>query len=668
MNPLLGFVSCVALTRLRKAQPPSPASQEKACSLATKVAFWRILLLRSGRGWLSFAKPGEGNTTNKAQQTPRGLSCFAPFFMSDSTSRPFWSSPLAFLSLFGLCALTVLFRLGDYGLIDADEGRYASIPREMLARGDWITPTLNGAKFFDKPPLLYWGEMLAFKLFGSTEFAARFAPALFALASIVAIYGFCRRTFGARAAFLSAAILSTTLMWPVLGRTVFTDTPLASCTTLALCAWWLGHTETGSRKNLWFALFWICLGLGVLSKGPVAVLLCFGAIVPYLLWCRPQNGWKMGALWGVPLMLLVAAPWFVLVQLRNPEFGRLFWWEQNFARFMGSEGVPDHWEAPWYFLPFLPLVFFPWSVFMVRALGKVAPIFRRARTDSLDERARAVVFLVFGSLFVLLFFSISKSKIVSYIAPLVPLGCALLGAFLDSRWNKKHFQIEAVVLSILTLVGGIAAFVFAGRAPEKLGLESATLWLCVLGAVLIVWSLALTLCVLIKQTKGIFGATAGGFALFLATAISFWCVLAPTMTTEPLVARVRPAFTSDTRIASVGFIQSLSFYTQRRVAVDGVVGGRDGTDESKIPDELLPAWKSMSQTERDEYFYGDREGLERLLARPQTVFVFARSSRLKGDWGKLGANAHVLLANKRYTVIGNAAARERFEALALTPR
>ena len=587
--------------------------------------------------------------------------------MSDSTSRPFWSSPFAFLSLFALCALTVLFRLGGYGLIDADEGRYASIPREMLARGDWITPTLNGAKFFDKPPLLYWGEMLAFKLFGSTEFAARFAPALFALASIVAIYALCRRTFGARAAFLSAAILSTTLMWPVLARTVFTDTPLASCTTVSLCAWWLGHTETGSRKNVGFALFWISLGFGVLAKGPVAVILCFGAIVPYLLWCRPQNGWKMGALWGVPLMLLVAAPWFVLVQLRNPEFGRLFWWEQNFARFLGSEGVPDHWEAPWYFLPLLPLVFFPWSVFMVRALGKVAPLFRRARTDSLDERARAVVFLVLGSLFVLLFFSISKSKIVSYIAPLVPLGCALLGAFFDSRWKRGGFKIEAILLSLLTLVGGIAAFVFAGRAPEKLGLESATVWLCVLGGVLIIWSVALTLCVLIKPTKGIFGATAGGFALFLATAISFWCALAPTMTTEPLVARVRPAFTSDTRIASVGFIQSLSFYTDRRVAVDGVVGGRDGTDIPKIPDELLPAWNGMEKAERDEYFYGDLAGLQRLMASPQPVFVVARNSRIKWGWAGLGQDSPVLVANKRFTIFGNAAARKRFEALARTP-
>ncbi len=583
--------------------------------------------------------------------------------MPDSTSRSFWRSPLAFASLFGLCALTVLFRLGGYGLIDADEGRYASIPSEMLARGDWITPVLNGAKFFDKPVLLYWSEMLSFSLLGTTEFAARLAPSLWALAAVAATYALGRRAFGSRAAFLGAAILATTLMWPVLGRFVITDTPLASATTLALCFWWLGHTERGSRKPLWFALFWASLGLGVLAKGPVAVILGFGAIVPYLLWCRPKNGWKMGFLWGVPLLVAVAAPWFVLVALRNPEFNHLFWWEQNFARFLGSEGVPDHWEKPWYFLPFLPMVFFPWSFFFPRALARIAPVFRRARTDNSDERARAVVFLVFAALFVLLFFSASKSKIVTYIAPMVPPGCALLGAFLDARWKRVGFHIEAFFLAAFAGLVGVAALILAPRFAARLGLESAPSWIRWAGLVLLVWSVALLVAGVQKQTKWIVGATAGGFSVFLATAVSFFCALAPTTTTEPLLAQIRPAFTSDTRIVSVGFIQSLSFYSKQRIAVDGVLGGRDSTDIPKIPDELLPAWKGMSQSERDQYFYGDLAGLQRLMNTPKPVFVFARNSRIKQGWAGLGQGTPVLLANKRFTVFGNEAARKRFEAM-----
>ncbi|BCM93836.1 undecaprenyl phosphate-alpha-4-amino-4-deoxy-L-arabinose arabinosyl transferase [Abditibacteriota bacterium] len=594
----------------------------------------------------------------------------SPSTVVESVRIPFWNRPIAFVTLAALVFLTVFFRLGSYGLIDADEGRYASIPREMLARGDWVIPTLNGAEFFDKPVLLYWSEMLTFSAFGVNELAARLAPALWSLAAIVAVYALSRRTFGQRAAFLSTAILGTTVMWPVMGRTVITDTPLASLTTLALCFWWLGHTEReiqgANRRTLWFALFWVSLGLGVLTKGPIALLLCFGAIIPYLTWCRPQKGWKMGAWWGIPLMILVAAPWFVLIQMREPEFGRLFWWEQNFARFLGSKGVPDHWESPYYFLPLLPAIFFPWSVFMPLALTQVIPIFRRARWSAelnleSNEKARAVVFLIFGATFTLLFFSVSKSKIVTYIAPMVPLVSVLLGAYIDAQWENRRPKIEAGVLAVLALVVGIGALVYAPRAVMNLGIDSAGFWVGALGAIMLVWAASLAVSCLTSKTQWVFTATAGGFALFLATAVSFWCALAPTLTTEPLLTRLRPALSPDAQVASVGFIQSVPFYTHRRVAVDGVRGGHDGTDLSKIPDELLPAWEEMGQTERTRYFYGESGDLEKLMTQNVPVFVIARNSRLTGSWDDLDEEMYILAANKRYTLVGNRKAWEQFE-------
>lgn len=570
--------------------------------------------------------------------------------------------------------LTVFFQLGSYGLIDADEGRYASIPREMLERGDWVIPTLNGAEFFDKPVLLYWSEMVMFRMFGVSELTARLAPALWALMAISAIYALTRRTFGARAGFLSAAILSTTVMWPVLGRTVITDTPLSSLVAIALCFWWLGHTESSrqetspnsnskfNRQTLYFALFWVSLGLGVLSKGPVAILLSFGAITPYLLWCRPKNGWKMGALWGIPLMVMVAAPWFILIQMREPEFGRLFWWEQNFARFLGSKGVPDHWEAPYYFLPFLPAIFFPWSVFIPRALARVLPTFRLARKSTeATEQARAVVFLLCGAAFTLLFFSVSKSKIVPYIAPMVPLICALLGGYISSQWEKKQLRVEAGVLAFLALAAGIGAFIYAPKTAQSLGVDSAPTYIYLIGAVMLAWAGSLVYGWLTRKTQWIFGATAGGFALCLAAGVSFWCALAPTLTTKPLMARLSPALSANSRVLSVGFIQSVPFYTHRRVAVDGVIGGRDGSDLSKIPDELLPAWEEMGQAERTQYFYGNSESLERVMAEKEPVFVIARNSRLTGSWDDLDEEMYVLAANKRYTLVGNKAAWHQFE-------
>lgn len=588
----------------------------------------------------------------------------APRGTSDSSLPPvpsFWNTPLALGVLLLLVSLTIFFHLGSYGLIDADEGRYASIPLEMLKRGDWVTPMLNGAEFFDKPVLLYWCVMLSYSIFGVSEFAARLPSALFAVAAIGAVYFLNRRTFGARAAFLGAAVLSTAFMWPVLGRVVITDTPLASLSTLALCLWWLGHTSS-KRPTWYFAFFWLSLGLGVLTKGPVAVVLAFGAIIPYLLWCRPQNGWKMGASWGIPLLLLIAAPWFLIVQARNPEFNHLFWYEQNFARFLGRGGEPDHWEKPYYFLPFLPLIFFPWSLWIPRALCHLLPTFRRARLHASSERSRAVVFLVFASLFVLLFFSASKSKIVTYIAPLIPPICALLGAYFDSMWQRaSKLSLEAGILSALAFVLGVAALIFAPRSTKPLGTSEAIPWIIVAGIFLLGWSLALAISARKRQPQLLVGATAAGFGLVLATIVCTWTVAATPITTRSIVATIRPALTPDSEIASVGFIQSLSFYTGRRVAVDGVPNGADNQALSAISDELRPAWDRLTPTEREPYFYGDHEGLKRFMAHPNPVFVIFRRSRLKYGWGELGPNAHVLTENKRYTIYGNQAAWRQFE-------
>jgi 4-amino-4-deoxy-L-arabinose transferase-like glycosyltransferase len=601
--------------------------------------------------------------------------------------RSFWRSPLAFALLAGLCALTLLFRLGSYGLVDPDEGRYAEIPREMLARGDWITPTLNGVKFFDKPVLPYWSVMASYSLLGVSEFAARLSMVAFALAGIAATYALGRRAFGPRAGWLGAAILATTLMWPVMGRMVITDTPLAALTTCALATWWLGHTTRfpneeaqeaapiagmqeaprikrarvplEKRRRLWFALFWGFVGLGVLSKGPVAVVLCFGAIVPYLLWCRPKNGWQMGFSWGVPLMLLVAAPWFVAVQIKNSEFNHLFWYLQNVARFTGGAGVPDHWEKPWYFLPLLPLIFFPWTPFFPRALASIVAVFRRARLGAQDEAARAVVFLVCGSLFVLLFFSLSKSKIVTYILPLVPLGCALLGAWFDANWKRgERLRIETAILSLLALVLATAAFVSRGRV-EKLLHFSSVPWLPVVGAVALLWALALGVAAWRGKASAIGGATGGGFALLLASGLLFWGSIESAVTLPSMMQRVQQAKTSDTQIASIGFIQSLSFYgAPRRIIVNGIESDHD---KNKIPDELKPGWERMRQAERDLYFYGDVNGLKRLLARPNPVFVVARSRTLEDpQWKSVRNSARVLGSNSRFTLYGNDAAARRF--------
>lgn len=345
----------------------------------------------------------------------------------------------------------VLFQLGGWGLLDPDERRYAGIPREMLARHNWVTPTLNFVKFFDKPPLLYWGIAASYSVFGLHEWAARLVPALAARVGLAMTWALGRRMFGPRAGVLSALILATSLMWPLLARAVLTDMLVSSLVfsalAFALALWWLGHTATMPAHSRAFVGFWLALALGVLAKGIVAVVFVGGTIFLYLLLCRQ---WKSLALmkWaiGLPLFLLVAVPWFV-VAARNPEFNHLFWYEQHVGRFLGQATDRDHVNGRLYFLEFLPLLSFPWSIFVPVALvagwKKVWP----ART----EKQRAAVFLACGCVFIVSFFSASDSKLVTYITPILPLLALLMGAHLDRAISAARSARWPLALSATTI-------------------------------------------------------------------------------------------------------------------------------------------------------------------------------------------------------------------------
>ncbi len=571
---------------------------------------------------------------------------------------------MSLLVLVLLGVLTLLFGLGSYGLIDPDEGRYAGIPREMLARGDWITPTINGVKFFDKPALTYWSIMASYGALGVSEFAARLAMVVFGAIGVAATYALGRRAFGARAGWLGAAALLTTLIWPVMSRFVITDTPLAATTTVALCAWWLAHTEGAhaGRRTVWLALFWAILGAGVLAKGPVAVVLCFGAIVSYLLWCRPLGGWRMGWAWGVSLFFGVAAPWFIAVQARNPEFNHLFWWKQNFQRFTGGAGVPDHWEPPYYFLPLLPLVFFPWSVYAPRALTELTAILRRARSVEADERARAVAFLTFGALFTLAFFSLSKSKIVTYILPMVPLGCALLGAWFDRMWARGALKVEGFVMAVLALATGIGLLVARVPIGKALGVSGAP-WLFVAAALAMGWAFCLASCAKRGQGRALFIVTAGGFAPLLMVALFFWGSVESAITLRNLLLPVRQSLTPDTRLVSVGFAQSVSFYTSRRVIL---AGGDGASTRLALPRELLPGYERMPPSEHATFFCTDRSQLARWGKESTPLFVIARGKGFEApSWATARVPLQRLGGNTRYSLYGNrAAARHYYAALA----
>ena len=575
----------------------------------------------------------------------------APKPRDSSRRNPSWErASFALLLLLGASLLVLLWQLGSYGLIDVDEGRYAEVPREMLALNDWLTPRLNFINFFDKPPLLYWGIAITYTIFGVTEFAARLVPALSALLGIVAAYGLGRRMFGPRAGLLSGLVLLTSLMWTVMARAVFTDMIVSSLVFCSLACWWLAMTEAKSsrRKTGWLALFWVGLGLGMLAKGPVAPVLCGGSIFLYLLFAKQ---WKllgqMGWIWGVPLFIAVAAPWYIAIAARHPEFNNAFWFEQNFARFTGAISDVDHAEKPWFLFQFLPAVILPWSVFALPALFTAGKDLWPLRTDA----QRGALFLLCIVAFVMLFFSASESKLVTYILPVVPPLAILIAAYFDhlieTREIPRFALVCGAIFAVALMVGGIVAWFVA---PEKLDSQGATDWVVRVAALaLLCWGLALALALWKRNAGALFGATAGGYALCFMVGMALVSQIATGITTKPLIAQIKPGIGPDTEILAIGFSQSLPFYTGQRMRVMGT------------PDELRHAKAYLSEAERARWFFQIAPDLKRLMSRPNPVYCVIRRNNYLGYQQRaalalLDTDVREIATNDRFIIVGNAAA------------
>src|SRR5947199_3447751 len=192
----------------------------------------------------------------------------APAPPSDSFQGPrgFWGRDLLLLA-FGF-ALLFGPHLGRRALWSPDEGRYAEIPREMVASGDYVTQRLNGIKYFEKPPLFYWAEAGALRLFGPEEWALRLAPALFALLGVLAVYAAGRRLYGRRAGLGAGAVLATSPLWFGLGEAITLDMAVSSLLTLAFLAFlFASRAETVWRRRLWIWAFYAAAALATLTKG-----------------------------------------------------------------------------------------------------------------------------------------------------------------------------------------------------------------------------------------------------------------------------------------------------------------------------------------------------------------------------------------------------------------
>jgi 4-amino-4-deoxy-L-arabinose transferase-like glycosyltransferase len=379
----------------------------------------------------------EGQSTSITVQLPRSLPAWLPFLWSrvlfPGGSR-YAAEPSRRSALLLLLLLpgVLLYPCLSFHLFEPDESRYAEIPREMLQRGEWVVPYLQGEPYLDKPPLLYWLIESSYALFGVQVWAARLVPALAVHACVLLVYFFGRRTVGERAAFWGALGLGLAPGFLSMGRLLLMDSLLTLWATLALFSAF--EAVRGERLRWgWWLLASLACGLGVLTKGPVALVLLLPPLwLQRWFTCSGCRIGRVAALVFVLIHLAVALPWYVAMSLRVPAFARDFFWEHNVRRFLAPFA---HEHGIWFYVPVLLGGLLPGTLLLVpfvRFLLSGDPTRAGRRTVELS-------FLLLAGGWCVFFFTLSQCKLPTYIMPSFPPLALALGHFLvNSRWQSSR--------------------------------------------------------------------------------------------------------------------------------------------------------------------------------------------------------------------------------------
>lgn len=545
--------------------------------------------------------------------------------MSESAPFPPWPRDLllltlAFGALFG-------FRLGSCPLTNPDEGRYAEIPREMLAAGEWVTPRLDGVKYFEKPPLMYWAVAVCLTALGPSEWSARAAPALFALGGVLLAYAAGRRLYGRDAGLIAATLLGTSLLYFALARILLLDMAVSVLMSATLFCFLLGVREPpGVRRRWLFYGLYASAALATLSKGLIGFLVT-GAVM--FLWLLVFNQWqRLRPLYlptGVLIFLAIAAPWHLLAAARNPEWPRFYFINEHWERFVATGHKRT--EPWWFFLPIVVVGLFPWMGFVGTALrDTIAPAGSTPAVGWARRREHAEGwFLVTWAAFILLFFSASQSKLVPYILPVFPPLAVLAGAWLaraaaESRTDGLRAAFRVFAFGCGLLAAGLCFAVLKpgvirepGQAfllrPYAFGMAAVLL----LGGVAAPWA---------ARVRGL----RAGLVTLLSTSLGLFLIL---ILATPLIQRpgtkelaqqvaalIRPG---DRVYHYHGFFHDFTFYARRTV---GTVAYRD---ELELP--------FLDPAERAARFIDDAE-FRREWAGPARIFAVAR----RQDVGELFAD------------------------------
>lgn len=373
------------------------------------------------------------------------------------------------LPLLSVVALFVLYlgTIGTLPLLGKDEPRYVQVAREMWERSDWVTPTLGGSTWFEKPVLLYWLIMASFAAFGVSEWAARLGPALCGLATIGLVYWMAwqaERKSGRTApgvALWSALSLASCGGLVAFSRVATFDIVLTATITLALSCFFIADIEEVPKKRFWLLVgLWAGIGLSLLAKGLVGIILPGGVILLYLVLRRDWRGLaRLKVLWGLPLALVVATLWYGPVSAQHGQaFINEFFVQHHFARYLSDKY--RHSQPVYYYLPVMALCALPWTAFLLSALREI----KVSTWQRDDAQSKLNTFALAWLVLPIAFFSLSGSKLAGYILPALPGAMLLTGMSLAAYVNSQGGLGLARFTGALFLILGVGAAIYGHKS------------------------------------------------------------------------------------------------------------------------------------------------------------------------------------------------------------
>ncbi|SFL38479.1 ArnT family glycosyltransferase [Pelosinus propionicus] len=479
----------------------------------------------------------------------------------------------------------VFLNLGGVPLLDPDEPVYAETPKEMFIFNEFLSPRIYGEYWYDKPPMYYWLVAASYKIFGINEFSARFPSAVLAVACTLLVYQSGRRLFSERAGVAGALVLATSIEFFYLGKAAVTDITLLFFLSASLLAF--------IDKKYYIA--YLFAGFATLTKGPIGLLFPGGIIFFYLLVTRNWALLKsMKIFSGLLIYAAIAAPWYILMyNIHGSIFVDTFLGFHNITRFTS----PEHPEGVlwYYYIPVLILGFFPWTGVMIQSIWN-------SLTKSTFHFS-TLLFLNIWALFIFVFFTISQTKLVSYILPMYPPLSMIVGWYIDRLWTshgKFVFTSWTIGLSIVTILL-IGLMIIGVKAVPILanGIYISAIIFVLMSSLVgfFLWK---------KDISRAFWTKIISMALFsiVLTAILF-PIAAPMLTTKNIAQEFNQQYDGKSPVYVVKFLRpGFAFYTN--------VYGKEillGTDFNELIQQSQRSYFLIRQSEYDRLTVANRQSI-----------------------------------------------------------